>query len=204
MTAGTAPAATSSRTPARGLAAAGIAANALFWSAVIGFAALRPDYSHLTKAVSELGAIGAPRMWAFNLAGYVVPGLLIAGVGWTIGRRHGSTAIAVLLALAGLGLVIAGAFPGDLRDFHRPTTQLHVAGALMGLLWAPAMPWLAVKTRRTWPALAAVSAAAFALFLLAFGLYAVIPEAPCLVQRATFGVWLAWYVAVAVLSLRGV
>src|SRR5262245_25116662 len=160
----------------RALAAAGLLANALFWSAVVGFAALRPDYSHLTKAVSELGSIGAPRMWAFNLIGYVLPGVLMAGFGWVLGRRHGSTGVAVLLALSGLGLVVAGLFPGDLSDFRRPTTQLHLAGSLLGLSWAPAMPWLAVRTRRTWPALAVVSAGAFVLFLLVFGLYAVIPD----------------------------
>ena len=188
--------------PERGLAAAGILANVFFWCAVVGFAAVRPDYSHLTKAISELGTIGAPRMWAFNVIGYVLPGLLVTGFGWVLGRRHGSTGLALLLAMAGLGLVVAGIFPGDLDDFRRPTTQLHLAGSLLGLSWVPAMPWLAVKTRRSWPALATVSAGAFALFLLVFGLYAVIPRAPGLVQRTTFGVWLGWYVAVAFLLLR--
>ena len=38
----------------------------------------RPEYSHLTKAISELGSLDAPNMWAWNILGYILPGLAIA------------------------------------------------------------------------------------------------------------------------------
>jgi len=39
---------------------AGIAAVVIFWAALLGFAAAYPGYSHSHKAISELGAFGAP------------------------------------------------------------------------------------------------------------------------------------------------
>lgn len=40
----------------------GISAFAVFWVALFAFAAWHPDYSHLHKAVSELGVLGAPML----------------------------------------------------------------------------------------------------------------------------------------------
>jgi hypothetical protein len=37
-----------------------VLAAAFFWIALVAFAAVRADYSQFTKAVSELGAVGAP------------------------------------------------------------------------------------------------------------------------------------------------
>ncbi|MDA1095013.1 MAG: hypothetical protein O3A25_17345 [Acidobacteria bacterium] len=61
--------------------AAGIAAFAMFWTALFGFAAAHPDYSHSHKAISELGAFGAPHALAWNLIGFITPGLLLAVCG---------------------------------------------------------------------------------------------------------------------------
>jgi hypothetical membrane protein len=46
-----------------------------FTGIYLTLSALRPDYSHLTKAISELGAVDAPRAWIWNLFGYVLSGL---------------------------------------------------------------------------------------------------------------------------------
>ena len=40
----------------------GIAASVGFTVALVGFATLDPVYSHVTKAISELGASALPRM----------------------------------------------------------------------------------------------------------------------------------------------
>jgi hypothetical membrane protein len=174
-----------------------VLATLLFWGAVAGFAAWRPDYRHATKAVSELGVIGAPRMWAFNLLGYIIPGALTAGLGWRIGRAEGRTWIAVFLSLSGLGMSLAGVFPADMHDFARTTTQLHIVGLSLGLTWIVAVIALAFGGRNR--RLARLSGAAAATFIATFALYG-FPDAfpyPGLVQRLTFAIWFAWFLFAA-------
>ncbi|MGI9427770.1 MAG: DUF998 domain-containing protein, partial [Bythopirellula sp.] len=48
-----------------------------FFGCLFVFAAVYPGYSHLTKAVSELGAFGAPHAVLWNLLGFGLTGLLI-------------------------------------------------------------------------------------------------------------------------------
>ncbi len=50
----------------RSLALCGMSAPPLFVVAILFFAAVRPDYNHLTRAVSELGGRGAPNALAWN------------------------------------------------------------------------------------------------------------------------------------------
>jgi hypothetical protein len=59
----------------------GVLAAAFFWVALVAFGAARTDYSQLTKAVSELGAVGAPHALAWNVFGFMAPGLLLAACG---------------------------------------------------------------------------------------------------------------------------
>jgi hypothetical protein len=48
------------------------------WFAVVYLAlsAARPEYSHLTKAISELGSVDAPRAWVWNIFGYIISPLV--------------------------------------------------------------------------------------------------------------------------------
>ncbi len=179
----------------RALAALGLFANLLFWGCVFGFAALRPDYSHLNDAVSELGSVDAPRKWAFNVLGYVTPGLLTALCGFALGRAAAPRAVIspTLLALAGLGLTIAGVFPADMADMQAPTTLLHVVGVSTGLLWPPSALWLAFRARRERPAFALATVICVLAMVGTYGLYAAFPAYPGAVQRLTFAAWLLWY-----------
>lgn len=53
-----------------------------FWTLLLGFAAARTDgYSHLTKAVSELGSVGAPNGTVWNLLGFGLTGAALAVFG---------------------------------------------------------------------------------------------------------------------------
>lgn len=179
----------------RAFAALGLAANLMFWASVFGFAALRPDYSHLNDAVSELGSVDAPRKWAFNLLGYVTPGMLTAVCGFALARAAAPRAVIspALLAIAGLGLAIAGVFPADMADMQAPTTVLHVVGVTTGLLWPPSALWLAVRARKERRAFAAATLLCVVAMLGTYTLYAVIPAYPGAVQRLTFAAWLLWY-----------
>jgi hypothetical membrane protein len=179
----------------RVLAVLGLFAGLLFWACVFGFAALRPDYSHLNDAVSELGSVDAPRKWAFNLLGYVTPGVLTAVCGFALARIVAPRAAIspALLAIAGLGLAIAGVFPADMADMQARTTVLHVVGVTTGLLWPPTALWLAFRGRRDRPAFALATLLCVVAMLATYGLYVVFPTYPGAVQRLTFAAWLIWY-----------
>lgn len=187
--------------PSRTAALLGVSANVLFWVSVVTFAALRPDYAHATKAVSELGAWGAPNMWAFNVLGYIVPGLLLATCGWLLGRAAKSNTVAALLALSGMGVAVAGAFPADMNDYRSFTTMGHLVGSTGSLAaWALALVGAMLLARKSWPALAMLSAAVFALTIGAFFLYETLPSG--IVQRITFGVFFAYFLAASLMLWR--
>lgn len=186
------------------LARLGIAANAMFWPLMFVMAAARPDYSHLHQAVSELGAYGAPRMWVWNVFGYVTPGLLLALFGWGLGRRLAprSRWLGGLMALAGLGLAFSGAFPADMEDRQGLATTLHAVGSLSSLFgWTLGILAAAVVARRARPDITAACGVALVASVGAFFLYGLMPDTPALVQRINFGVFFGWYLAVALLLL---
>lgn len=132
------------------LGLAGPAAAALFFTALVGFAALRTDgYSHATKAVSELGAVGAQNAQAFNLVGFILPGLLVAALAMGLARGLGATAGPLLLAVAGLGYALAGVFPFDMEARESTTSLLHLGAAqLCGLAFSFAVFPLGSAMRR--------------------------------------------------------
>ena len=125
----------------RAAGAAALGACALFTTSLIGFAQARVDgYSHGTKAVSELGAIGAPNALAFNLAGFILPGVLIAVAAALVARAARSTRGMAPLALAGVSMALAGVFPIDMSDRASLVSQAHLAAAVLtGLFWALAL-----------------------------------------------------------------
>lgn len=107
-----------------------------FWFGLIYIAmsSIRADYSHATKAISELGSLDAPNLWLWNIGGYMLPGACIALLGLGLGRHfHGEKGAAwVSLPLIGSGLLMAmsGVFPGDFENRSSPTMILHAIGAL--------------------------------------------------------------------------
>ena len=143
----------SNRTPVW-TAWAGVLAAVLFTASLAGFAALRTDgYSHGTKAVSELGAIGAPNALAFNVLGFMLPGLLVAVLAFGLHRMLRASGKAgsgpLLLALSGLFFACAGVFPADMAARSSPTSMLHLAAAMgAGLLFSTAVFPLGAALRR--------------------------------------------------------
>jgi hypothetical membrane protein len=122
---------------------AGPAAAALFGLSLIGFAAARTDgYSHATKAVSELGAIGAPCAFAFNVLAFIAPGALLAWFSFRLASVADRRAGPLLLGASALMLILSGASPAKLDDYNATTTLLHIVGAMgAGLFWASALFW---------------------------------------------------------------
>lgn len=122
----------------------GPAAAILFAVSVVGFAAVRTDgYTHGTKAVSELGAIGAPSAAAFNLLGFILPGALIVVFALALAAVSGRKSGPYLLVLSGMFMALAGLAPAKLDTPRSLTMILHIVGAMgAGVFWVAALFWL--------------------------------------------------------------
>jgi hypothetical protein len=174
----------------------GLAATLLFWAALAFFAAAHPGYEHGTKAVSELGATGAPNALAWNLIGFLLPGLLLALFGVGVGKAVRERRTGLYLALSGLAFA-ATAAPADMENLKSPLSLAHILASLMVFLfWLPACLRL---LKRTTPELRRITV----LFLL-FALAAVaIRFTPLLLpgwgQRLSFLAYFGWVGAVSLL-----
>jgi hypothetical membrane protein len=105
-----------------------------FLTVYLAMSAMRPDYRHTDQAISELGSLDAPNLWAWNVLGYILPGLAVALLGIGLRRElavHGvrGTIPALALVAAGLLMSLSGAFPANMADFKSLTTLLHTVGS---------------------------------------------------------------------------
>lgn len=187
---------------------AGIVAVIMFWSALFVFAALYPGYSHYTKAISELGAFGAPHALAWNLTGFIVPGLLLAvcGAGVALAVDGRRTLLYWLLVISGLGFAGTGILPAEMQNgrplMESPWTSGHIIMTLVS-----SIPWVIgafvlvghVKRNAQWQHLKALSLilAVVALAGLAFNIVGrsipLFEHQPGLVQRIAFAVYFTWF-----------
>jgi hypothetical membrane protein len=176
----------------------GLLAPVWFLIALLAFAAARPDFSHLTKAVSELGAVGAPHGLAWNIVGFGAVGMLIVIFAAGIWRQAQAPLAASLIAVSGIAFAAAGVFPADMSNLNADTTRLHILASLVSFAaFAAAVP---VMGWSLWRA----GFRRFAVFAIAFGVAAVasvllresgIP--PGLAQRINFLAYLAWIATIA-------
>jgi hypothetical membrane protein len=124
----------------------GIGAWVLFWAASAALAALRPSYSHVVNTISELGAVGTPHATAWNVLGFIVPGVLLAIVGAAIARTANlepslsRTLATVLLVLSGLAVAGQGVMPAEMvngvADVTSTLTRGHFISSLIsGATW---------------------------------------------------------------------
>lgn len=187
---------------------AGVVATVTFWGALFAFAAIHPGYTHSHKAISELGAFGAPNALAWNLVGFIIPGNLLAVCGSRIairvdGRR---TSLYWLLILSGLGFSGAGVFPAVMQDgspsMDSAWTMGHVIMSFVsGLPWIIASAILVLHVKRSphWRHLTttclvlSILAIASLLTNIAGRGLPYLSENPGLVQRIAFAFYFAWF-----------
>ncbi|HVF71723.1 MAG TPA: DUF998 domain-containing protein [Chthoniobacterales bacterium] len=169
----------------------------LFTGVYLTMSAMRPEYSHLTKAISELGSVDAPRAWAWSVFGYIIPGLVVALLGLGVRKRFGPERGALLpgaaLVLSGLLIALSGLFPGDFDNRTSPTMIVHTIGSLGSfvafLVAAFSLPRIMRKAREwqpmVWPSLALTGASILTGFLRS-------GNAPGLGQRLGFACFFLW------------
>jgi hypothetical membrane protein len=101
----------------RRFAVGGVTGPVLFSFVTVVSAALRPDYSHMTSFISELGASGTPYAPLMNYLGFVPAGLLLAAFGIALVHVTSPHVLAligsVLVVLFGLGVAASGIIPCD-------------------------------------------------------------------------------------------
>ncbi len=101
----------------RVLALGGVAGPVLFSLVVFYSATLRPEYSHITNFISELGATGTSHASLMNYGGFLPGGILLAGFGlslrWFLPRSRSTLVASVLTAVFGVGVAISGLISCD-------------------------------------------------------------------------------------------
>lgn len=187
-----------------------ITAGCLALLACVGAAlagGLRLDgYSHALHPLGLLGAERIPGAAGFNVAGFLVPGLLAAAVALGAYRALPATAGwlprigARMLLVSALAFAAQGLFPLQLDDIDGPGSGLH-AGAWLAwwVAFVAGAPLLAAGMRRLVP----VTAAAACVLLAAMFIPPALLDAPY-AQRIGLGAWLLWLAVVPWLARTGV
>ena len=189
----------------------GIGAGILFWSASVILAWLRPSYSHVVNTMSELGARGTPNAVLWNVAGFIVPGILLAITGATIARTANTqpslsrTLATGFLLLAGLAIAGQGMMPATMvngvADVTSTSTRGHFISSLVSAAaWAVGAFLLAGPMKRNpdWRGLSIVNVVLVVLALAAaLSLRGALPDG--LAQRIGNAFFWAWFV---VMSLK--
>jgi hypothetical protein len=190
----------------------GVAAPCFMILAIVVAGAFHPEYSHLSQFVSELGAAGAPNPGILNFGGLIPAGALTVLFAIAMGRRLGpgrAVALsALLVAVLGIGRLIAGLAPCDpgcSMEALSVSGRIHAAAgmtALFASVIAPLALAVGLRTHRSrlgrtsmWLGLA--GAAAF--FILVRWL-----DGPFVggAQRLLLALSYGWIVLVAVHLLR--
>lgn len=192
----------------------GIGAWVLFWSSSIVLGALRSSYSHVANTLSELGAAGTPYAAFWNVFGFIVPGIMLAIVGLTIGRvvipqpSMRRVLVSLLLALAGLAVAGQGLFPAEMidgvADVGSTATRAHfISSLLSGAAWGAGVLLLVGPMKRNphWRGFHVVGIALLLLTLAAsLGLRAAVPDG--LAQRIGNSFFCMWFVVMSVQLIR--
>lgn len=188
----------------RQYAIAGFLAPVFFWVTYFIIAGQRPEFSFLTKAVSELGSVDAPDKWTWNFLGYIIPGILIAVFAWGL-FRHMATEKAGKLPLAGIFfsgvfMALAGVFPGDFENKRSATMLLHTIGSFGSYLFflTGAFTYPRQMSKTAYWKKAIKPTLGFTWLSILFGSWAfVFPDYPAAGQRFVFLFYFLWIIFTA-------
>jgi hypothetical membrane protein len=117
----------------------GITAPVILFFAVLIAGLLQPEYSHISQAISELGARGTPFSAVLNYAGLMPAGILTFAFSLAMFRRlKKPPAFCIsssLVAIVGIARCFAGVFPCDPGCFPiiTITGRLHALSGLIAL-----------------------------------------------------------------------
>ncbi len=186
----------------------GLLAAGVFVLAVAGFGAGLDGYAQARHPVALLGARGVPHALAFNLLGFVLPGVLAVAVAERLRRSLPATAGwaprvgSQMLLLAGLAFAAMGLLPLDVDDLHGPASQLHASAWMIWVLgFVAGTVLLGVSHLRQAHGRASGAVALGCGVLAALAAFALQGTLPApMAQRLAFACWLVWLAAALPLS----
>lgn len=196
--------------PAR---AAAVLAASIFLMALLVFGRLLDGYLHAVYPIAWLGATGVPRAAAFNVSGFIVPGLLAALLTWQLRQQLPTHAPLVarvgawMVLLSALAFALKGVLPLDPQDLESSASRAHslvwmawwvafTPGALLHALGRLTMGRRrADAVHRPWPQ--ALLGAALALLVCGCAAFSRDVLAPALGERIAYAAWFAWLVLMA-------
>lgn len=196
---------------ARFAGAVALVAAAMFALALAGFGAALDGYSHAQHPPALLGAQGMASATMFNVAAFVLPGVLAAlvmiglrarldGTSWL--ARIGSH----LWLLSAVAFALQGFLPLDPRDLDAPASQLHAsAWTAWWLAFVTGAVLLAVGLPRAarWTSLRMIAAVCTVLLPL-FALASPMDLPVGASQRVALALWFGCFVVAGLAAQRHV
>jgi len=188
-----------------------MAAPLTFFGTVLLLGFLRPDYSHVTRLMSELGVAGAPYAIVMNLTGLALTGVLLmifsTGIHATLGKHRGGTLGSLFVAVIGIAFLGTAVFSCDTGCV--PVTMagsLHNRLGMIGMLATAISAFLlalAMRKAGDWNGYWQYSLiTGVAILLLAFASPS-LPDVKGIIQRLMVGTAFLWAGVVAIRLYRG-
>ncbi|MCX7556897.1 DUF998 domain-containing protein [Xanthomonadaceae bacterium JHOS43] len=188
----------------------------LWFALAVWLAGLRIGYDPALRAVGDLGAVDAPRAALFNIAGFVIPGVLMLVFAVALekvmtrdGAGRAGRLGTGLLMISSVAFAAQGVFPFDPDEPEGLTSQRHastLAFAILGLMAGALLVAASLRRVAGWrvltrfgPALAGVL-----LVFLAQPPQAWLPMLEGRVghaQRVVFAIHLSWFALAAIVAL---
>ena len=187
----------------------GLSAPLLFWTTYFIVSFNKPEYSFLTKAISELGSVDVMDKWFWNIPGYILTGLMISvfsiGLHKSISGKEGRKLPLMGLLLSGLFMALAGIFPGDFDNRQSVTMLVHTIGSFGSYFFflIAAFTYSRQMRRTAYWSSAVKFALLFTWMTVVFGAWPFLfPSIPAVGQRIVFFFYLSWIFFMAIKLYR--
>lgn len=169
------------------------------------------------RMLAAFGSAGSTFARCWNVFGFILPGLLIAGFALALegpmrraGARRGGRIGSTLLMLSGLFFAAQGVLPYDSAEPDARTSQLHVVALSLSLIaFLPAAAFVAASLRKdaAWTWLCRLGTLFACVLLLGLVLPpgdwpSLLRDKPGLVQRIMMAAYFGWIALASSVALR--
>jgi hypothetical membrane protein len=179
----------------------GLMAPLMFTITYLIMSQQRPEYSFLTKAISELGSLEAPNKWYWNIFGYILPGVFISifsiGLYESTSTSKSSKLPLIGFFLSGVMMILSGVFPGDFEHRSSPTMVMHTIGSIGCYIFflLGAFSYRSIMKKNPYWKFTIRPSLILTWLTIVFGSWQfVFPEMPGAGQRIVFSLYYLWII----------